>query len=945
MPDNSKTDKPNYKETLNLPQTKFKMKANLAQKEPAYLKRWEEMDLYHRQRRESTGRKKWVLHDGPPYANGNIHMGTALNKIIKDIIVKSHQMMGYDSVYVPGWDCHGLPIEHKVDTELGPKKAKMSQVQIRGYCRKYAAKYLDIQRNEFKRLGVFGDWDDPYMTMAPLYEAVTARELGRMWLNGSVFRAKKPVYWCNSCQTALAEAEVEYAPHTSPSIFVKFPMIDDLGKLYPELSGTENYVVIWTTTPWTIPSNLAVAMHPDFEYVAVKVNWQGSDQVWILAQGMLEQCMKDFGIDEYEVVVRVESTKMEGLKAKHPLYDRESLLVLADYVTLEAGSGLVHTAPGHGREDYETGLKYGLEILSPLDDQGRFNDSIEFFAGMGVSDKATNLAIIDKLTEVGNLIHTANINHEYPHCWRCKEPVVFRATPQWFVSMEKNDLRKKALEAIRGCEWWPKWGEDRIYGMIENRPDWCISRQRDWGVPITIFRCNACGEFHLDQAAVDKMFDIFKDKGVDPWFDLPAEELLPEGATCPACGAADWAKETDILDVWFDSGTSWAAVLRPREELTYPCDMYLEGSDQHRGWFHSSLLCSVGLEGQAPYKGVLTHGYVVDGKGRKMSKSLGNYIQPQEIIDKFGAEILRLWVASEDYTVDIKISDETLNRLAEAYRRIRNTARFILGNLADFDPETDVLEPEDMFDLDRFALHRLAEIDRRVKAGYDRYQFHTVYHALHQYCTVDLSNLYLDVLKDRLYTYPAASVGRRSAQTAMYIILDALVRLMTPVLTFLAEEIWDFMPGERADSVHLVDFPVDLDQYRDDELADRFNRLIAVRNETTGALERARQQKLIGNALDASVTWNPPADQEEFFRANEAMLIELTLVSAGRVGPVDGATVIVESDKIEGLTIGVTVNESDKCPRCWMRTETIGASVDHADVCDRCAAHLTEAGF
>ncbi len=934
------SDKPNFKDTLNLPKTSFKMKANLAQKEPQILAEWERTELYHRLRRQAAGRPKYILHDGPPYANGHIHMGTALNKVLKDFIVKSRQMSGFDAVYVPGWDCHGLPIEHKVDEELGEKKAGMDQVAVRRYCRDYAAKYLNIQREEFKRLGVLGDWERPYQTMDFEYEAVTARELCRLFLDGAVYRSKKPVYWCNSCITALAEAEVEYGPHTSPSIFVKFPMIDDLSADYPELKGKKVFAVIWTTTPWTIPANLAIALHPDFDYVAAEVPSVG--EVWILAEGLLQLSMNDFGVTDFTVIARPDPKLLEGKRAKHPLYDRDSVFVLADYVTLEAGTGLVHTAPGHGREDYETGLKYGLDIYSPLDDNGDFTEDVGLFAGQNVSDKQTNLNVINALDEAGALIHQTDISHEYPHCWRCKKPVVFRATPQWFISMEKTGLREKALEAIRGCTWWPRWGEERIYGLIENRPDWCISRQRSWGVPITLFTCRKCGRSHLDEPAMEKIFEIFKAEGADAWFRRPVEDFLAPGTACPSCGAEDWGKETDILDVWFDSGTSWAAVLEARDELTYPSDLYLEGSDQHRGWFHSSLLCSVGTRGQAPYRGVLTHGYVVDRDGRKMSKSLNNVMYPQEIIDRYGAEILRLWVASEDYTVDIKISNETLARLAEAYRRIRNTSRFLLGNLSDFDPSADALPAEELWDLDRYALHRLAQVNRRIRSTYERFEFHTVYHTLHNYCTVDLSNLYLDVLKDRLYTFPAASAGRRSAQTACAVILDSLVKLMAPVLSFLAEELHGHLPEPKAESVHLELFPEGLERWLDDELAQRFERLLAVRSETTVALERARQKKLIGNALDAVVVWQPPESDGDFFADNLAMLTELTLISQGRLGRVDGAPVVHDSENLPGLRIGVFIAEDEKCPRCWMRTGDVGQDAEHPDVCLRCAAHLKE---
>ncbi|MGD2126275.1 MAG: isoleucine--tRNA ligase, partial [Desulfobacteraceae bacterium] len=670
-----------YKETLNLPKTDFPMKANLVKREPDMIEKWDREKLYHRMRETSKGRKRYMLHDGPPYANGHIHMGTAFNKVLKDIIIKSRQMAGFDAPYVPGWDCHGLPIEHKVDTELGAKKTEMSLAEIRQYCRKYAEKYIDIQRNEFKRLGVLGEWERPYLTMAFPYEATIVREFSKFALDGSIYKSKKPIYWCTSCQTALAEAEVEYGEHSSPSIFVKFPMISDLSHDYPSLKGKEVSVVIWTTTPWTIPANLAIALHPGLDYVAVDT---GNDQVLILAKGLMDICMNSFGIETYRVIEAFKATKLEKLKAKHPLYDKESLIVLASYVTLDAGTGCVHTAPGHGREDYDTGLEYNLDVYSPVDNAGRFTDDVPFFAGLEVFE--ANSIINQKLDELGVLLKEEPITHEYPHCWRCKNPVIFRSTEQWFISMEKTGLRKNALRAIKEVAWIPSWGQDRIYGLIENRPDWCISRQRAWGVPITVFYCLGCRKMVISEKIIDHVIQLVEKSGADIWFLEPEENLLPPGTSCPDCGSSRFKKETDILDVWFDSGVSYAAVMEFRDDLDSPSDLYLEGSDQHRGWFHSSLLCSVGTRGKAPYKSVLTHGFVVDGAGKAMHKSAGNVISPEQLIRNYGAEIIRLWVAGEDYRDNIRLSEEILQRLTEAYRRIRNTCRFILGNLYDFDP-------------------------------------------------------------------------------------------------------------------------------------------------------------------------------------------------------------------------------------------------------------------
>jgi len=690
-----------YKKTLNLPKTDFPMKANLAQREPEQLAAWRQADLYRKIRRLSAGRPPFILHDGPPYANGHIHIGTAMNKILKDFIVRSRQMAGFDAVYVPGWDCHGLPIEHNVDKELGQKKLTMSQADVRRQCRAYAERFIDVQREEFRRLGVTGDWDDPYLTMAYRYEATIARECFKFAVDGSLFRSKKPIHWCCSCQTALAEAEIEYADEGSPSIFVKFPMIDDLGRLAPELAGRPVSMVIWTTTPWTLPANLAVALHPDFAYAAVDTG----TEVLIMAEDLVDGCMQTFQLTDYRIVARLAAADLERKRCRHPLYDRPSLIILGNHVTLEAGTGCVHTAPGHGREDYDVGLAYGLDSYSPVDDQGRFTDEVPDLAGRAVFD--ANADIIDRLRQAGVLLASEKIRHSYPHCWRCKQPVIFRATPQWFISMDRTGLRQKSLEAIDTVTWIPAWGRERIYGMIENRPDWCVSRQRAWGVPIAVFYCARCERILTDAAVMETVYRQFETHGADVWFEKSAAELLPPGTTCSGCGHTEFVKETDILDVWFDSGVSHAAVLEDRENLTWPADLYLEGSDQHRGWFHSSLLTAVGTRGRAPYKAVLTHGFVVDADGKKMSKSLGNVVAPAEVIRRFGAEILRLWVSAADYREDVRISETILKQLSDAYRRIRNTCRFMLGNLYDFDPATDAVARDRMPEIDRFALHRL----------------------------------------------------------------------------------------------------------------------------------------------------------------------------------------------------------------------------------------------
>jgi len=843
-----------YKDTLNLPKTGFSMKANLSKKEPEMLEQWEEMRVYDRIRKVSKGRKTYILHDGPPYANGDIHLGTALNKIIKDIVVKSKNMIGFDSIFVPGWDCHGLPIEHQVDKELGEKQYSLSQAEKRRLCRTYAEKYLDLQRKQFKRLGCFGEWDNPYITMDYSYEAKTVEELGKLLLSGDIYKGKKPVYWCASCKTALAEAEVEYEDHTTPSIYVKFPMISDISSVLPALDGEKVSVVIWTTTPWTIPANLAIAFHEDFDYIAVKVK----GEVLIIAKELLDYCMDAFGYrdEKYEILDEFKGMVVEGLKCRHPFIDRESVLILAPFVTLDAGTGTVHIAPGHGQEDYEIGLEYGLDVYAPVDDDGNFTPDVDFFAGQFVFD--ANDTVNEKLKEVGALLGLVDMEHQYPHCWRCKNPIIFRSTEQWFISMEKNGLREKALKAIDSVSWIPSWGRDRIYGMIENRPDWCISRQRVWGVPITIFYCKQCNNPLYTKETLDHVVALVKEHGADVWYEREAKDLMPEGTVCPVCQCEDFAKESNILDVWFDSGVSHAAVLENTDRwnnLRSPADMYLEGSDQHRGWFHSSLLESVGTRGRAPYASVLTHGFVVDGEGKKMSKSMGNVIDPQVMVNEYGAEILRLWVAAEDYTSDIRISKEILKHLVDAYRRIRNTSRYILGNLSDFDIKKDMVPYKEMKEMDKGALNRLQEIIRRVRNAYENYQFHTVYYTLHNYCTVDLSALYLDVLKDRLYTSKAKSQERKSAQSAMYIILDTMVKLLAPVLVFTAEEVWDSLPDYegKEESIHMTLFPDVNPEYLNKDIGEKWKTLVDLKSEVSKAIEIARQKKVVGHSLDSCV--------------------------------------------------------------------------------------------
>ncbi|ABC77375.1 isoleucine--tRNA ligase [Syntrophus aciditrophicus] len=929
-----------YKDSLNLPKTDFPMKANLAKKEPEQLKVWDEMRIYDRIREAARGRQSYILHDGPPYANGNIHLGHALNKIIKDIVIKSKSMTGCDCGFVPGWDCHGLPIEHQVDKELGEKKTELSQADKRRLCRVYADKYVGIQREQFKRLGVFGEWENPYLTMHYDYEATTVEEFGKLYLGGAVYKGKKPVYWCASCKTALAEAEVEYADHTTPSIYVKFAMISDISAVRPKLSGQKVSIVIWTTTPWTIPANLAIALHEEFIYVAVRFD----EEVLILAKDMLDYCIDAFGYQNkpYEILDEFPGAVLEGLKARHPLIDRESVVILAPFVTLDAGTGCVHIAPGHGQEDYEIGMKYGLDNYAPVDADGRFTPDVADFAGEFVFD--ANDSVNRKLKEVGALLGLVNIEHSYPHCWRCKNPIIFRSTEQWFISMEKNELRKKALEAVESVRWIPAWGKDRIYGMIENRPDWCISRQRLWGVPITMFYCESCGAQVMNEEILKHLVGLVRESGADVWYEREAGALLPSGTVCPECHGSEFRKETDILDVWFDSGVSHAAVLEKRPNLNSPSDMYLEGSDQHRGWFHSSLLESVGTRNRAPYRNVLTHGFVVDGEGKKMSKSVGNVIESQQIIDAYGAEILRLWVASEDYTVDLRISDEILKRLVEAYRRIRNTSRFILGNLYDFNVESDSVAYADLEPMDRWMLHRLQELIRKVRTSYDNFQFHAVFSALYNFCTVDLSALYLDVLKDRLYTSRADSRERRSAQTVMFQIANDMTRLLAPILTFTAEEIWTALPAYegKAASVHLAQFPEVEETCIDNELGETWTTMIALKSEISRVIENARKNKVIGHSLDACVELAPPEKLSAFLEEHLEELRTLLIVSQIRIAP---AADIAEpypcpGADFEGLHVGVSRARGQKCNRCWMYSELVGVDTEYPEVCERCLKNL-----
>ena len=930
-----------YKKTLNLPATTFPMKASLTQNEPKVLEGWYENDAYGAMIGANDGREPYVLHDGPPYANGNIHIGHAMNKILKDIIVKHRNMTGRKAQYVPGWDCHGLPIELKVEQELGGKN-NFSTLEIRKKCRAYALRYLDIQREEFKRLGVLGTWDKPYLTMTPDYETATARELANFYKLGSVQRNKKPIYWCGSCETALAEAEVEYDDHSSPSIYVRFPLeAQGLSKVFPQAAADNSFIVIWTTTPWTIPDNLAVAVHPDFEYDLV----QAQGAFYVLAKELAPGCAARFGWAEWSVLATVPGSALEGLIARHPFYDRPSPVVTADYVTLDAGTGCVHTAPGHGREDYETGLRYGLEILSPLDDEAKFLPSVEFFGGKNVF--AANPLVIDKLTEVGHLLGKEKIKHSYPHCWRCKKPVIFRATTQWFITMEHDNLRGKTLDAIdNSVRWIPSWGKERIHSMIKFRPDWCISRQRMWGVPIIALLCADCGDAYFDGDWAHGIVDRFATHptGADYWFEAPLSEVVPEGLTCPKCGGTHWEKEDDILDVWFDSGTSFAAVVEGRPECSFPADLYLEGTDQHRGWFHSSLLASIGTRGVPPYRTVLTHGFVLDGQGRKMSKSIGNVVAPQEIIEKHGAEVLRLWVASENYQEDLRISDEILGRLVDAYRKIRNTCRFIIGNLSDFNPATDMVATSDMLPLDRYALNMVRGRHQTIQAAYESFEFHKVYHTLHNLCTTDLSSYYLDIIKDRAYVNGATSRERRSVQTALHHILLMIMGDMAPILSFTAEEIFQHLPEAMrpaGSTVFAMRVPEIEGALLTEEEEATWNLVFAVRGDVTRAIEPLRQSKALGHSLDARVTLHATGEAHTRLAGVASDLRDVFIVSQAAITAEPAPAEAIQGE-VADVSVVIAKAKGEKCARCWIYDENLGTDPDHPQACPRCTKVLKE---
>src|SRR3990170_234295 len=959
-----------YKETLNLPKTRFPMRANLPQNEPAQVERWRRENVYEKILEANQKRDKYILHDGPPYANGNIHLGHALNKILKDIIVKYKNMTGHLAPYIPGGNCHGLPIELQVEKNIGgAKKKNLSQLEVRRLCKEYAQKYISIQREEFRRLGVLGDWENPYRTIDYAYEAAEIRELGKFIAAGSLYRQKKPVYWCASCHTALAEAEVEYEDHTSPSIYVKFPVTNPQGKFSLAAEGTS--FVIWTTTPWTLPANQAIALHPRFMYRHVKTP---AGEV-ILNQELIETVMKALGFSpgSYEVTSGAwTGTELEGVLCRHPWIDREVKIVLGEFVTQDQGTGCVHIAPGHGQEDYEVGQRYGLEVLAPVDAAGKFTAEAGDLAGEFVFE--ADPKIVQKLRERQALLKEEKLPHSYPHCWRCKKPVIFRATEQWFISMEKSDLRRKALQAIDRVVWIPPWGRERIRGMLESRPDWCISRQRSWGVPIPVFYCLQCHQALLSQDLCEHIASIFEKEGSDAWFIRPVAELVPRNLRCPGCGGKDFSKEEDILDVWFDSGISHAGVVEVDSRLGGRADLYLEGSDQHRGWFHTALLTSVATRGRAPYQSVLTHGFTLDGKGRKMSKSLGNVIAPQEIAKKFGAEILRLWVSAEDYREDVRISDEILSRLVEAYRKLRNTARFLISNLYDFDPNKEMVAPERLAELDRWILHRTQLLLGRCREAYEKFELHAVYHALNNFCSVDLSALYLDIVKDRLYCEGTSSPERKSAQTTLYRILETLVHLMAPVLSFTAEEIWEHMPkrGGAVESVFMSQLPLPDEKLTGEALVANWDQVLRVREEVLKVLEISRKPPedegilghIIGHSLDAEILFFPdmydssskavltarsPQTWEDIF------IVSKVKVESGQIPDsfgwdqedrLAGSIEIIRPNGREGRMydspllngpIVVFQAEGQKCERCWKYSASVGSETSHPTVCDRCA--------
>ena len=923
-----------YKNTLNLPKTDFPMKADLPNREPKILKEWEAKDLYGKIRKQYKGKPKFILHDGPPYANGSIHMGHALNKILKDIVMRYKTMRGNDSPYVPGWDCHGLPVEHQLFKELKMTKYDIDQVKFRKKAYDYAMKYVVIQRDEFKRLGIMGDWEHPYLTLSGDYEAEIVRSFGKLVEKGYIYKDLKPVNWCAQCETALAEAEVEYEDKVSHSIYVKFESV---------YNNMPAYFIIWTTTPWTLVANVAIAVHPELDYVLVTVKGpetssQGPEKErYILAKTRLETVMEKFGIKEYEIIKTFKGKELEGLEARHPFIDRKSKVVLAGYVSMEDGTGCVHTAPGHGQEDYVTGKRYHLPTIMPVDTRGRFDNTAGEFSGMKIND--ANKAILERLKLLNCLVREEEVTHSYPHCWRCKKAIIFRATEQYFMKIDHNDLRKKILDAISSkVKWVPPAGESRISSMVANRPDWCLSRQRYWGVPIIAFHCKNCKELLLDAKVIEHVAALIEKEGADVWFSKKEDELLPKGVKCHKCAHTEFIKETDIIDVWFDSGVSHQAVLKKQKELDYPCELYLEGSDQHRGWFQSALITAMGIDGIVPYKNVLTHGFVVDGEGKKMSKSLGNVITPEQVMKRYGADILRLWVASSDYSEDIRLSDEILTRLADAYRKIRNTYKYLLSNLYDFDPEKNSIPHAKLSEIDRWVLSRLSALIKSAAENYDSYAFHKVYRDVYNFCVYEVSSVYLDILKDRMYTFKSDSIERRAGQTAMFELLMGLIKIMAPLLSITTEEAWSFVNVKgKADSIHLERWPEDnYDKWFDEDLNKKWATLIAVREAVLKKLEEKRQSGEIGSGLEAKVSLLITDDNlKKILMEKKDELRYLFIVS--QVDLIEGSQ--VDLDKT-GITIGVDITikkvNGVKCQRCWNYSVLVGKDDGHPTLCERC---------
>lgn len=911
-----------YGKTLNLLQTEFPMRGNLPQAEPNMQKWWEEIDIYSKVREHRQGSPKFILHDGPPYANGDIHIGHALNKVLKDFIVRYKSMRGFDAPYVPGWDTHGLPIEQAIANSGKVDRKKMSVLEFRDYCKQYALNWVEKQKGQFKRLGIRGDWNDPYITLKPEYEAQQIRVFGDMVKKGYIYKGLKPVYWSPSSESALAEAEIEYREKTSASIYVAFDVKDGKGKL-PEGSS----VVIWTTTPWTLPANLGISLHPEFDYVLVDAD----GKLLVMAEGLLGAVSKEIGWSQVTTKATFKGSELEYVTCSHPFYDRESVVILGEHVTLEAGTGCVHTAPGHGEDDFIVGQTYNLGVLCPVDDQGKLTSEAPGFEGV-FYDKANKL-ITEKLEQSGHLLKLDSIQHQYAHDWRTKKPVIYRATEQWFASIDK--FRGEMLEEIKRVDWTPEWGEVRLHNMIAERGDWCISRQRVWGVPIPIVYCRSCNHPLVNDTTIEKVAGIIEREGSNAWFALDAHELLPEGTACPQCGHGEFRKETDIMDVWFDSGSSHVAVLETRPELQWPADLYLEGSDQYRGWFNSSLITGVAVRGQSPYKGILSHGFTLDGEGRKMSKSIGNTIDPSQVCGKLGADILRLWVASVDYQADHRISDNILTQISEGYRKIRNTLRFLLGNLSDYEPSSDRISYEQMNELDRFAVVRLNRMTEKVLKAYENYEFHVVYQAVHHFCAVEMSAFYLDIVKDRLYVSNPNDAARKACQTVLYEALTAITKLIAPILPHTADEVWKYTPEAGTISVQLTDMPEVLTSVYDAELENKWEQFMEVRDEVLKALEVARKDKVIGNSLGAHIHLYPDeATAKLLSRLTD--LDQLFIVSAVSVEAAD-SSVPETAMKLKGLAVAVEVADGEKCERCWIVSPEVGKDEEHPTLCGRCA--------